>query len=168
MESNEVSVRLLLEQQGECLIGKIGDYDIVTAISIKISLSDTHSSPGLAIGSVGEPVSQTFFMEHTVARPGLAARLTNPKMVGRSVVGNHETRKPVRTEISGQDAKPGPLFRVQAQFHRHVFKPSVSLVAKELRNRSREWGRSTIILGTLWRITGPGIKFHIVNYCQVK
>src|ERR1017187_6179915 len=89
-------------------------------------------------------------------------------MVGRAVVGNHETRIPVRAEISRQDAESGSLFRVQAHLRRHVFEASVPQIAIQLRDGSFERLRTAVIFGTLRRITRTGIKLHVVNYGQIE
>ena len=108
-----------------CLVGEICNDHVVAAIAVQVSFRDAHSGPRLAVRSVGEPARKTLFVEYPVARLGWVARrtnppwFTNPKMIGRSVVGNHETRIPVGAEISGQYAEAGSLFRVQADLRRH-------------------------------------------------
>ncbi len=164
---DEISVRLPLEQ-GERLVGKIGDDHGFAAIAVDISGRDTHAGARLAVGSIGESVGQSLFVEHAVARFRRVARLTDPKVIGRTVVGNHETRIAIRTEISRQNAEPGPLFRVQAHFHRHVFEASVPQIAIQLRDGSFERLRTAVIFGTLRRITRTGIELHVVNHRQIE
>ena len=89
-------------------------------------------------------------------------------MIGRAIVGHHETRITIRTEISGQDAEPGSLLRVQAHLLRHVFESPVPQVAIQLRDGSFEWLRTAIVFGTLRRITRTAIKLHVVNHRQIE
>ena len=89
-------------------------------------------------------------------------------MIGRAIVGHHETRITVRTEISGQDTQPRPSLGVQASFLRHVFESPVPQVVKKLRHGSFKWLRPAIVFGTLRQITGPAEKLHVVNHGQIE
>ena len=64
---DEISVRLPLEQ-GERLVGKIGDDHGFAAVAVNVSGRDAHAGPGLAVRSVGEPVREALFVEYAVAR----------------------------------------------------------------------------------------------------
>src|SRR5580658_8130563 len=89
-------------------------------------------------------------------------------MIRGSVVGDHETRIPIRTEISRQDAEPGPTRGGEASRGSDIFKPSVPQVVKELCNRSSEGLRSAIVSSALRRKAVPRIELHIMHHRQIQ
>src|ERR1700733_10037046 len=135
---DKIPIRLSLKQR-ERLGRKIRHNDGFAAVAKNITRSNAHASPWLAVRRIGQPVGQPHFFEYSLGRVRLwAAPLIDPEMIRRAIVGDHETGKTVRTEISCENAEPWPRLRVETHLIGHIFETPVPEVAIQLCRRPLE------------------------------